>query len=469
LLGLAYKAQGDIHRMRQDTDASLGSLEKSLEVLTEIGDELEISHTRTNMGNVYWLKGDYPSALRNYRAALTIQKRLGAEADYASTLHNIATIYGISGRIRRGLFLLHQSLRLKKEIGHLGEIARTLNNLGYVYQISGQPAKAAENIAESLEINRRIGSKKELVYNLENLAELMISAGKLRESMSVLREGIQLSSENGYTRHLGALQIHTATVQKRMGQYGEASRSLSLAGPSLEEIDDKPLEVAWTVQQAGLYYHLGKTDAAVKLAKEALGEARRAKDTVGMLNSLLLVTRLNDRQVDFDEAVGLIDEQHLKRERIILDFGRLEYLIENEKPEEASSLADRLLDLSFEEEQDIELPWMLNLCAEVLLQRHEGQKAEAYIERSSRLASSSGLIPELIVSLSLQGKQMYSHGDFEGCYAAYKKALQLCKKTSDNIILPEDRSLYQSKRIVGFLAREIKLLSQRLGEKERAG
>ncbi len=469
LLAMAYKALGDIHRLHQDTDASLRSLEKSLAVFAELGDELEISHTRTNMGNVYWLRGEYPGALRNYRAALTIQKRLKADADYASTLHNIATIYGISGRTRRGLFLLQHSLRLKKEIGHLGEIARTLNNLGYVYQISGQPAKAAENLSEALEINRRIGSKKELVYNLENLAELMVWAGKLRESMAHLREGIQLSSENGYARHLGALRIHTATVQKRMGQYGEAERSLSLARPSLDEVDDKPLEVALKVQQASLGYHLGKTDSALELARSAYSEAKAANDTVGMLNSLLLVTRLSDHRENYDEAIRLIEEQHLKREKVILDFGRLEYLIGNDLSARASELADRLLRLSFTEDQDIELPWMLNLCSEMLLKRGENQKAEEYIQRSSRLSSSAGLTPELIVALTLQGKYRYSRGDFEGCFAAYKKALRMCKETSDNIMTPEDRSLYQSKRIVRFLAKEIKLLSQRLGEKQRAG
>ncbi|MCP4684139.1 MAG: serine/threonine protein kinase [bacterium] len=469
LLALAYKALGDTHRIRQDTDASLVALAESLAVFEELGDELEISHTRTNMGNVHWLHCDYPAALRNYRAALTIQKRLGAAADYASTLHNIATVYGISGRVRRGLFLLQESLKRKKEIGHLGEIARTLNNLGYVYQISGRPAIAAEHLAESLEINRRIGSKKELVYNLENLAELTISAGRLRESMSLLREGIQLSSENGYARHLGALQIHTATVQKRMGQYGEADQSLFLATPSMAEIEDKPLEVAWKVQQASLCYHLGKTSAALELASAALDEARAAKDTVGMTNCLLLKTRLSDDGADYDETVGLIEEQHLKRERIILDFGRLEYLIENDKPEEASDLANCLLNLTVEEEQDIEMPWMLNLSSEMMLRQRENRKASAYLERSSRLASSTGLIPELIVALTLQGKMAHSEGNFEGCFATYRKALQLCKKTSDNIRVLEDRTFYQSKRIVGFLAREIKLLSQRLGEKQRAG
>jgi len=469
LLAVAYKALGDIHRMRQDTDASLQALEESLAVFTELGDELEISHTRTNIGNVHWLRGANTEALRNYRAALTIQKRLKAAADYASTLHNIATIYGISGRTRRGLFLLEYSLRLKKEIGHLGEIARTLNNLGYIYQISGQPARAAENISEALEINRRIGSKKELAYNLENLAELMISAGRLRESMGVLREGIQLASDNGYVRHLAALRIHTATVQKRMGQYGEAARSLTSARQSLDGIDDKPLEVAWKVQEAGVKYHLGRLDHAEATARSAYAEAERAKDAVGMLNSLLLLSRLSLRPEDYEEAVGIINEQHLKRERVILDFGRLEYMVENESPDEASRLADTLLKRSFPEEQDIELPWMLNLCAEMFIRRGEIKTASAYLDRSSRAASTAGLVPELIVSLTLQGKLEYAEGNFEACFADYKKALQLCKKTSDNISVPEDRSLYQSKRIVRFLAQEIKALSRRLGEKQRAG
>lgn len=469
LLATAHKALGDIHRMRQDTDASLKSLERSLEVFTELGDELEISHTRTNIGNVYWLRGDYSGAIRSYRAALMIQKKLGVMADYASTLHNIATMYCSNGRTKRGLFLFKQSLRLKKEIGNLAEIARTLNNLGYVYQISGQPFKAAEHLAESLEINRRIGSNKELAYNLENLAELMISAGQLREAMSVLREGIDLSVKHSYNRHLAALRIHTATVQKRMGQYGEAGESLAMARSVLDGIDDKLLEVAWQVQEAGLCYHLGKRDKALDIARSAYEHAKNDNEMVGMLNSLLLVTRLSDDQNDYDEAIRLIEKQHLQRERLILDFGCLEYAVENELTERSSHLAEQLLSCEFTQNQDLELPWMLNLCAEMLIARDEGLKADAFLQRASQLSSASGLIPELTVTLSLLGQRKYAEGDYEGCFVAYKKALQMCKEISEGIRDKEYRAYYQKKRIVKFLAGEIKRLSQRLGEKQRAG
>ena len=80
-----------------------------------------------------------------------------------------------------------------------------------------------------------------------------------------------------------------------------------------------------------------------------------------------------------------------------------------------------------------------------------------------------GLVFETITALALQGRLAYNDGNYEDCYRLYKQSLGLCRQVSIGIGGEEDRKTYQSSRIVGFLAREIKRLGEKLGQKKKTG
>ena len=469
LLAETYKDLGDLFRLQQDSAAGLKALERSQEIFQDLGDELEISHVLNNMGNIHWLTADTPKALGCYRQALRIQRRLDAKAKVASTLNNIGNVYGVQGRYTRCLRILNLSLSLKKEIGHAGEIARTLNNLGYAHYITGHAGKAVECLVESLKINRTIGSKKEILFNLENLTSIMITAGQLKQSLVYFRQSLELSASLNDKAHLGTVHGSMAKVFKRMGRFAEAEHSLEKAEQCVKKIDYRLLEVTLRVGRAGLRYALGDYPVAYELAIQALDEAHEAKDSECELNALLLITKLTDKPEYVERTEKLTDELHVTREKRLLHFNQLEYYLEHKMIGKAERSACKLKEIPLTIAEDIELAWMCNLLGEIFLEIGEADVAEPHIRMALSAAQTSGLTPEMVVALMLNGRMQIQRGEYEDCFSDYKKSLYLCKRIVDSIPADIDRQRYQNRRSILFLAREIRRLGQLLTKKERAG
>jgi serine/threonine protein kinase/Tfp pilus assembly protein PilF len=469
LLAETFKNLGEVFRLRQDSPAALAALERSLSVFRDLNDELEISHTLVNIGNVHGSISEMKLALVNYRAAYKIQKRLDAKADLASTLNNIATIYCLDGRLKRGTFLLEHTLKLKKEIGHQGEIARTLNNLGYIYQITGQPARAADYLTESLEINRRIGSKKEILYNLENLVALQISAGHIKHSRDLTEEGLTLAANHSLTAHEAQFHVCAATIAKRTACYGESARSLARAETLAPDLNDPILELSAATQRAGLRYHLGDNVSALELTRSVLTRARETNNAVAELDALLLAVRLCGDKKYYSAADAIIDERRLIRERRLLAFGRIEYLLEANETEAAIEVADGLIDQLSEIEEDLELAWMESVAGRVCLEQEQTERADRHLSRALKAAQNSGLLPELIMIQVLRGRSAKIQGYYELAFRCLKQALQAGRTAANSITDAGDRQSYQRKPVMQTLASEISTLKVRLDNKQRAG
>ena len=171
----------------------------------------------------------------------------------------------------------------------------------------------------------------------------------------------------------------------------------------------------------------------------------------------------------YDAALKAIDELHLVRERRILEFARLEMLLESDNTISADIASRSLFDEVLTMEEDLEAAWMNNVAAELLLKLDDREAARQHLTRAVNLARKMGLAPELIVAEAMLGQISESERDYETCYNLYKNALGQCKKISDDIESPADKAVYQKSRWVIFLAGAIKSLASRMGQKQKAG
>ena len=375
LLGETYKDIGDLYKTLQKFKQGLSSLKQALSIYQSLNDDFEVSRTLNNIGNMYWVGHELQHALENYRSALKIQRRLHAETEIASTLSNIGSIYAIQGRLERAIRIMLLSLDLKKKIGNAGEIARSLNNLGYCYHLSGQQIRAVDCLSESLELNRRIGNKKEILFNLENLIAVMITAGQLRESLSYLKEGMTLAEVIGDKPHIAVFNLSMSTVLRRLGQLNKAEKSLIVVKHVIASIDDDVLAVQLLTNKAAVRAVVGDTDRAIEYASKALEQARQMEVRPEQLNALLILTRVSDNSQFYNDAINLATELSLEREKSLVLFNRLNWLMADGKRELIESLSKEALPRLKSITDDIELAGMCNTAAEYYIWK--GSLAEA--------------------------------------------------------------------------------------------
>ncbi len=455
ILAETYKDLGDLFKIKQQFDEGLESLNKALEIYYLLNDKLEISHTLNNIGNIYWVASKFDNALINYRKALRIQRQLNALEDTASTLSNIASIYALKGSFKRGIKLLNLSLRLKKAIGNKVEIARTLNNLGYCFYCCGDQYKAVNSLTESLELNRQVGNKKEILYNLENLTAIMITAGQLKESLNYLKEGISISEQVGDRNHYGIFQMSMATVLRRMGQYGQADKCLATVIEIVDQSDNDSLKIILLNALASIRLAIGDDRGAEDISNKAKNKAEEIDNRPEKLNSLLILTKINNSTEIFDQALLLADELSLNRERILIKNNMLSnYLI--------SDIGNNLQDLIVEIEgslqsmkEDVEISGIYINLAEYYLQNNQEVKAINYADKALQNAQLSNLIPEMIKSNILQGKIKFTSIEYEACFDYYKKAMKLTQQISSGLITEVDKQLFQKNNTTQSLISEI--------------
>ncbi len=465
LLAETYKDLGDLYKFKQDFESGLKSLEQALEIYIQLGDDLEISHTYNNLGNMYWVNSEIKKALQAYRTALHLQRKLDAKADIASTLSNLGSVFCMLGRYRRGVHLLNISLDLKKEIGNMGEIARSLNNLGYVTHLSGESSRAVDLLTEALDLNQRIGSQKEMLYNLENLTFVMLRAGQLSESLDYLSQGIRLSRQLSDQPHLGVFNINKAVAFMRMGRFGEAALALKSVDSLCQMIDDKPLVTQHRLQTAHLRRFLGDPQGSATVAFEALSLARACQSPFDQLNALLHLVRLSPDPAHSAEARRIIDELHMERETSLLAFNRIEYLLESGETSQAQRELELILNSEIVIPEDIEQSRIHLLIVELLLAMSETSRAEHFLLSAKRAAEKAHLLPELAACLTIQGRLATGSGNYETAFGLYQRALKHFRTMAESIDEREDRDQFQANRTLQFLAKEIRALTDKLGEK----
>ncbi|MFH2047907.1 MAG: tetratricopeptide repeat protein [bacterium] len=460
ILAETYKDLGDLYKVKHQFKEGIEALNQALEIYYLLDDELEISHTLNNMGNIYWIASDLNKAIFNYRKALKIQRRLKAHEDIASTLNNIASIYALKGNFKRGIRLLNLTLNLKKDIGNKVEIARTLNNLGYCYYCCGDQYQAVNSLTESLELNRQVGNKKEILYNLENLTALMITAGQLRESLKFLKEGIAIANQVGDKNHFAIFQLSMATVLRRMGQFGQAEKTLIAIENIVKSSDDKSLKVLLMNARAPIRLAIGDYEIAEGIIKEAISLAEEIDNRPEILNSLLMMTKINYSPDTYQQAIALTEELALAREKVLLKNNLLGINLNSINGTDTHILVEEIEATLSSMNEDVEVSGIYSNLTEYYLINNNYDKAVKYNNLAMQKATVSNLIPELIRIYILTGKLKMITGEYEECFDNYKKGMKLTQQVSTGLLTDKDKLLFQNHKDVHALISEINKLKE---------
>jgi len=469
LLAETYRDLGDIHKTKQKFDHGIKVLNRALEIYGSLKDELEESRTLNAIGGIYRIYTDLPNALKFMRRALAIQRRLGAVSDAASSINSMAIIYGTKGKLKRAIALLTISLKMKRTLGDQFEIARTLNNLGYAHQLFGNLIDAQYFLKESLEINRRIGSKNEELHNLWNLSEIMLKCGNLSEAIAYSKDELKLSVSLNIKLHQAYFSKRMGNIHQRMYQFAESESYYEQTAALAAEIDDKVLKTRLLISRSELRYELGDLKAAVVLAEQALQDSVSLKARIEELWALMVLVRILGKMEHLNRAKNIIEELKLDREKLLLEFEYLQFLLEIDAKSDLKRTYETVKSKLKTLHDDIEYPKLLNTAAEIEISCGDKPKGAELLAESRRLAHSKNLVSEEIISHILGGKLAFSENDYEKAFGSYKAALQLCKQASMTIKSDEDKLSFMKKPKMIFLANQIRQLNDKTGSKQKAG
>jgi tetratricopeptide (TPR) repeat protein len=165
-----------------DYRAAQGSLERSLELLRELGDVWTMAQVVIDLGLVALHQGDTAAARTRYEQGVAMARSIGDRGLLALALNNLGEAARAAGDLAAAEAHYTASLRLHEELGNRPETPRLLHNLGYVALRQGLVTRAVDYFLESLRRFQQLGMKRGMAEGLAGLAAAAACEGRPLEA-----------------------------------------------------------------------------------------------------------------------------------------------------------------------------------------------------------------------------------------------------------------------------------------------
>lgn len=182
---------GFIYSFAGDNEIALETLNKSIEIKKEIGDQYAISVSLINISTLFFNPKDFNQGIGFNLEALEILKKYDNISAMYVCLHNLGTLFEVKGDYEKSLEYNFESLKLAEKIGNPVYIANCNVNIGDVYIKQQNHESAVEYITRGLNIYRELGDKSwqtDLLNDLINEYKMTGNEEKCRQLTDELNQ-----------------------------------------------------------------------------------------------------------------------------------------------------------------------------------------------------------------------------------------------------------------------------------------
>jgi tetratricopeptide (TPR) repeat protein len=157
-------------RDRNDIAAACSLLEESLAQWRELGDQVAVARSLSNLANIVKLQGDNSRARSLYAECLSIFRDLGDRMGVAWSMNYQGDVARDQGDSPAAQTLYEQALAIFRELGDRWGIAGTLADLGNLATAQRNYPLARSLYRESIKLFQELGHKRGIARLLECFA-----------------------------------------------------------------------------------------------------------------------------------------------------------------------------------------------------------------------------------------------------------------------------------------------------------
>ena len=314
-LGTAYRNLGLYSRA---IPLVRDSIEKRLSLP---GDHaLELSLSRSRLGEILSLQGEYDEADRLLTEALALQRRTFGRnsAEAATTLAALADLKSFTGKYDEGQPLIEEALRIRRRLyGELSpEVATSLGDLGVNVGERGDMRQAEAYLRQSLTLLRKLHPEPhpELDEAINNLAWALEGLDRFKEAEALHRESLAMKRKLFASPHplLAAGLNNVAYDLEMRGDYVGAEKAYRESlGMNRQILGEDHKDIATGMSNLAFVLDAkGDRKAAIAMLRQSVGMRRRVlgpdhPDVAGGDTSLAYWLTSTG---DYAEAEGLLEE-----------------------------------------------------------------------------------------------------------------------------------------------------------------
>ena len=232
-----YRNLGKLQNVQGNHKSALSYFEKAVEVYRELGDNMFLANTLSDMGNVHSFRGQHSTAIEKYteclevaiannfpsaeiiaygnlgseyltmkqdekaieflEKALEMGRQTSADNNLISDMSNLGLAYANSKDFDKGLELLNQAVNKADSIGVTNELQSALFNRALAYEKNGMPLKSIVDYKRSRMINDSLFSitKTKQINELQTMYETEKKEAEIalqQEEINTLNEKVKV-------------------------------------------------------------------------------------------------------------------------------------------------------------------------------------------------------------------------------------------------------------------------------------
>lgn len=229
VLANAIHNLGNLATSHYDLVAAEGHYQRSLAILTRLGDRDGIAADQIGLALVSRYLGQYGEARSLALEALATWTALNDMSGTATAHHNLGAIAAEAGDAKQARKHFLRALALRRELGDNDSAAYVIWSLGIVDLFEGNSAAAVARCSESLAHFRTHGDRSGQAFALCTLARLAGQAHRDDEAVAFLKDALGLRQQVGGAKGTIESLEALALILSRKGLAEHAARLLAAA------------------------------------------------------------------------------------------------------------------------------------------------------------------------------------------------------------------------------------------------
>jgi predicted ATPase/DNA-binding winged helix-turn-helix (wHTH) protein len=207
------------------------SLQSSLSLYEELGDESGIAASLNALAVAARDRGDYASAQANFERSLGCWRLLSDQLAIARCLHNLANVVKVRGDYPRARWALGEATDIFEELGDRSGAAWSINQQGDIARETGDMVTAREFYRRALSVFRETGDPWGSARSLTDLGYMDCEQGNHLAGHTAFREAMELFAGLGHRRGMARVLEGYACLALAEGL---AARALTLAAAAAQ-------------------------------------------------------------------------------------------------------------------------------------------------------------------------------------------------------------------------------------------
>ena len=273
---------------------ALASLQQSLSLRQEIGDQAGIGSSLIDIGGFYHDHAQPQKALENYTQALNIERQLNDQNRQAMCLHDIGAIKVDQGAYQDGLTYLEQAYDLRQKLNVPADLADSLHDLAEVNTRLGQFDTALTDYLKAITIDRSINNQQGVAIESNGMAKIFAAQGRFGAALGSMKDALTILQQSKETSSLTVEVVGgwgDLLAQVGRGQEGQANLEQALhVAQQINNDWATALAMNWMGDAA---YFRGDYAAARDQYDHALGMAAKTQD-----KETILLSKVNRAKAD---------------------------------------------------------------------------------------------------------------------------------------------------------------------------